>query len=324
MRLPTALAAIALAALVLTATALAGTVSRSGGTLTFSAAPGETNNLTITFTQEDGSLGISDSGAPMSFDPSAGCTGDASGGGCPGAGVSLVSINLGDGDDHYVGLFPINQNLSGGDGNDTIEAGYNASPPDSKAHGTIDGGPGDDKITSTGSGFTLVGGPGNDSVFANFSDKVDCSGGGSDTIARQLGGETPKTINQALIGCGSGPKVSLTIPRITVRSLLKKGFHFSATCDRPCALFWKFQPLVGGVCHNSRCYGTGRPRQDPANPNLWTLTPGSQSLAGNVSGPSTRKATSHHRGALKVRLSLTAFDQFSAGRIVTRTFKLKH
>src|SRR5947207_10100163 len=245
MRLPTALAATTLAVLVLTATALAGTVSRSGGTLTFAAAPGETNNVSARVLQEDSSIEISDSGAPLTFDPS--CVGSASSVECPGSGVTLVNIGLGDGDDNYTGRFPTNVHVTGGDGNDTIQAAFSGDPNDTSPHGTLEGGPGNDKIESDGGPFTLIGGPGDDSIVANFGDKIDCSGAGNDQVARQLGA-FDKTVNNALINCGSGPNMSLKLPRTSVRSMLKKkSYHFSTTCDRACAIYWSFEPLSPGI-----------------------------------------------------------------------------
>jgi hypothetical protein len=308
---------------VLASSALADTVSRSGGTLSFTAAPGQANNLSVTGSDEDGSIGFSDSGAPLSFDPSAGCSGDESGGACPGSGVNLISIDLGDGNDQYAADLPIDQNVSGGDGNDTLRVGYPFDPNAKGPHGRIDGGPGDDFLSSSGSGFTLVGGPGNDSVFANFSDKIDCAGGGDDRIARQIAAPTPKTINKGLIGCGSGPNVSAKLPRASVGKLLTKGYRFSIACDRPCAIYWGLSP-IGPICHNTRCFGRGSPTVDPDNHVTWTLVSGRQSFSVRVVGSATRKATRRHRGALKMRLVIDAFDQYGAGRAVTRFFKMRH
>ncbi len=309
--------------LVLATSAPAGTVSRSGGTLSFTAAAGEANNISLSRSDEDGSIGFLDSGAPLSYDPSAGCSGDEAGGACPGSGVSLVSVSLGDGNDQYAADLPINQNVTGGDGNDTIRVGYPFDPNARGPHGRIDGGPGDDLLSSSGSGFTLVGGLGSDAVFGNFSDKIDCAGGGDDRIARQIGTPTPKTINKGMIGCGSGPRVSAKLPRGSVGKLLKKGYRFSVTCDRPCAVFWGLGPIAP-ICHNTKCYGGGSPTEDSTNHLTWTLVSGPQSFSVKVVGRATRKATRRHRGALKLGLVVDAYDQFGAGRVLRRIVKLRH
>src|SRR3954453_6917840 len=90
-------ALLAVAALVLQAPpALAGTVSVTGGVLTFQAAPGEVNDAAVQFVPDDNEYLVRDS-APVSTGP--GCASKDFGIRCPAAGVTTVELDLGDGDD---------------------------------------------------------------------------------------------------------------------------------------------------------------------------------------------------------------------------------
>src|SRR5689334_1765094 len=70
----------------------------AGGTLTFTAAPGEANRMTIT--QGDGKLTVTDAGAPLT--PSGSCTTTGDSVTCsfpPLAAPARIESSLGDGDD---------------------------------------------------------------------------------------------------------------------------------------------------------------------------------------------------------------------------------
>src|SRR5256885_537127 len=79
--------------------AVASTFAKSGSTLVFTAAPGETNDVQISHAQ-DGTYALSDADR-ATFDPSTGC-------------------DLGDGDDTYIASGPVSQTVHGGDGNDKV------------------------------------------------------------------------------------------------------------------------------------------------------------------------------------------------------------
>lgn len=133
-------------AFVLSAPAQAGTVDATEGVV-FTAAPGETNNLTIT--RELDSVIVADSGAPLtvlgdciSIDPNTAS--------CP-AGGSLVAL-LGDGDDE-ADVNVLGSLVVGGEGADTVTA-----------WGRVRGGSGNDTLATHPLGGTLNGGEGNDTL----------------------------------------------------------------------------------------------------------------------------------------------------------------
>jgi RTX calcium-binding nonapeptide repeat (4 copies) len=149
------------------AAAHAGTLSMSGTTITYQAAPGEANFVTVNW----GNVG-----APADFIPSLDdhaditaippCTYDvALGGRCESAGSNPTFIvHLGDGNDiagssndhsagHHVELY-------GEDGDDDLESDASSD--------LLDGGPGNDELTAdedeAGPGDVIVGGPGEDTL----------------------------------------------------------------------------------------------------------------------------------------------------------------
>jgi hypothetical protein len=126
----------------------ASTAVINGSTLSYNADAGEANNVKITSASPD-SYTITDTGA-AAITPDAGCTTvSATEVTCSTAGVTLVAVAAADGDDTVVLTAPVNSQLIGGDGNDSLT-----------------GGPGDDVIN------------GRDGV----SDQIDC-GPGTDTAA---------------------------------------------------------------------------------------------------------------------------------------------
>src|SRR3954454_4433829 len=99
--------------------AFAGSVSISAGTLTVTAAPGETNRTNVAFADDRNEYIVSDS-VPLSA--GAGCTQSGRGVTCPGSGIAAVLIDLGDGDDQgdaAGGPAPIT--MHGGPGNDELD-----------------------------------------------------------------------------------------------------------------------------------------------------------------------------------------------------------
>jgi hypothetical protein len=155
-----------LLALVLAPPASAGTIAVSGTTITFQAAPGEENFVTVNW----GNLAADDTFIPVLTDHpavtlGAGCEEDASGVRCPSAGTNpLFVVRLGDGKDfaqsindraagHAVQLY-------GEDGDDTLDSDASSD--------LLDGGAGNDMLSpddnDAGPGDKVVGGPGSDTL----------------------------------------------------------------------------------------------------------------------------------------------------------------
>ena len=147
------------------ASASAATLVKSSSTLTYTAAAGETNQVTFTVTGRSRSPGTP-SGVPVDDDPitPTGCT--PSGGGYSCTGITRVVIDTGDGDDTVDadGISAVAQ-ISGGAGNDTLDAGAGAD--------TLTGGDGDD---------SLDGGAGNDILDAGAGDDDLNGGTGTDKL----------------------------------------------------------------------------------------------------------------------------------------------
>ena len=153
-----ALIAAAAAALALPAGASAATVSAADGTLSFTAASGEANNLTVSLA--NGSVRFDDTGvAAMTGGPGCSPKG-AQRVECAAAGATSVTVDLGDGPDRLTGQLGLPFRVYGGLGNDTI-----ATPVGDDA---VDGGSGADTI-DTGWGDDVVdGGEGPDSIGGGY------------------------------------------------------------------------------------------------------------------------------------------------------------
>ncbi|HEY1596409.1 MAG TPA: hypothetical protein VGF74_13510, partial [Thermoleophilaceae bacterium] len=127
------------------APAAASTVQLDGPTLTYDAAPGESNRLTIA--GSGGSLTVTDTGATVTAGP--GCSSISSTkASCPAAGVSAMA-------------------LSTGDMNDTASASSLSIPT------TFSDGPGNDTMTGGGAVDTFIAGTGSDTYHG---------GGGQDIV----------------------------------------------------------------------------------------------------------------------------------------------
>lgn len=160
-----ALLALALAP----ASAHAAQVSVSNGTLTYDAAPGETNtpalgSLSGRFYVRDATANLAVSGP--------GCSeSDAHTVSCPDTAVSRLVIDAGEGNDFIDLSFSFRSvpaTLNGGAGNDTIKGGPGAE--------TLDGGSGDDALRGNGGADVLRGGDGVDTAsYAGRSTGVDVS-----------------------------------------------------------------------------------------------------------------------------------------------------
>lgn len=152
MRALTCLLAL-VALLVLAPSALAATVTASGGTMTYTAADGTAND--VTFTQTGATVRVTRNAGDT--DPAltaqSGCT-QISPTQVDCTSVTALSANAKDGDDQLVGdTLTIPMTLVGGTGNDVLVSGSGADH--------LDGGADDD---------TLTGGPGNDTVSGGAGD----------------------------------------------------------------------------------------------------------------------------------------------------------
>jgi hypothetical protein len=149
-------AALALLALA-PASADAAQVTLSGGTLTYQAAPGETNapslgSVLSRFYVKDPSATLSLAGTGCSET-------DAQTVSCPDAGVTRLVVDTGDGNDTIdlsLNWSTLPAELNGGAGNDTIKGGPGTD--------VISGGSGDDTLRGNGGADAIGGGDGTDTV----------------------------------------------------------------------------------------------------------------------------------------------------------------
>jgi Ca2+-binding RTX toxin-like protein len=191
------LALAALLACAISAPAQAGTVDATDGVV-FTAAPGETNNLTIT--QSGNSFTIVDNWPLTALGPcsstdmfTAVCTTTA----------EAVAARLGDLDDSAVIVVVYTPRVRGGDGADTITTsaelpyfsednsvkggpGNDVLANEGEAGSIINAGAGDDKVSTRAFGDIIDGGAGNDLVDARKGDASEGRGGPGDD--RLLGG----------------------------------------------------------------------------------------------------------------------------------------
>jgi hypothetical protein len=165
-------AAVALGAV--PATAHAATASYAKGTITFTAAKGEANNLTVA--PFGLTLKLTDTGtagpakAPIVLTAGPGCWHTASNTAlCP-VGATLLQAGLGDGNDSfYASLVSTPLDVTGGPGDDTLTGGTGADH--------LDGGPGNDTFEAVdGAIDTITCGTETDSGNADSADVVaaDC------------------------------------------------------------------------------------------------------------------------------------------------------
>ncbi|MFC9294465.1 hypothetical protein ACFTWH_25000 [Streptomyces sp. NPDC057011] len=136
-------------------------VSRSGGTVSFSALPGETN--TVTFEIVGTSFQVSDATANLT--PGPGCIRvDAHTATCGGANVTRIQASLGDRNDIATNKTSAPSDMDGGAGWDQLFGGSRndrLSDPDGWGGGpvdrtTFDGQGGDDTIVSRNGGFDRI------------------------------------------------------------------------------------------------------------------------------------------------------------------------
>ena len=195
-RVFTVLAAACASVAVAAPVASAATIGYDGGTLVLRAAPGERNVVVVDST--DGQITFTDD-PPLSYpadhcsrldvDYPVACDMPAAG----------VLIDLGDGNDQASFGFEIPTALrfeiDGGPGNDILKG-----PRNGIGSATLDGGDGDDQLTSEEAADTLLGGPGNDALVGGAGADVLRGGDGND----KLRGDDPSGAYPDLLDGGAG------------------------------------------------------------------------------------------------------------------------
>src|SRR3954452_5309372 len=292
-------ALLAVSALALQApAAFAGTASVEGGTLSFRAAPGEVNDFALGFFDDDQAYRLSDRTGPVTAGP--GCTQESSGALCPGAGVTAVAIDLGDGDDMGSaagGPPPIT--MHGGPGNDVLSG-----------LGTLAGDEGDDYLVA-GAGHhedVFIGGPGHDQIEAYNSDTIDCQGDFDDVIKFS---HRPKLVN-----CPGPPALAVSVSHVSVKKFLAGKMKIAIACSPACAhrFFLKITPPLRRYMHHAGDNIEARPiaLDDSGFLKLATTV----KTNAFVSGSSTAHALSHlHR--FKLQLVVEAYSGQNVGTTKT-------
>lgn len=168
----------AVCALLAPSAALASSAGVTDGVLTYEAAGGEVNQVTLG--HYNGDYTINDGGAIISAGP--GCRTTQGGHEAVCSGVTAIVVKLGDQPDSAVSQLLLTRvTIDGGDGGDTLTGGL---PSD-----TLLGGAGDDTLRGGWGGDTIDAGNGTDTVDAGVgSDKIFVRDGAVDTVT--CGSET--------------------------------------------------------------------------------------------------------------------------------------
>ena len=149
------------------------TAGVAAGVLEFDAAAGVANRLTAF--QAAGVRGVRDTQAPI--DAGAGCTQTLTNEvRCAAAGITSLDLSTGDLVDVVMSTTATDAVVDGGTGNDRITT--------RGGEDTLIGGGGGDRLTGGDGADTLSGGAGNDRIFAadGFIDVINCGGGANDQV----------------------------------------------------------------------------------------------------------------------------------------------
>jgi Ca2+-binding RTX toxin-like protein len=266
--------------------AFAGTASVVGGTLTYAAAPGEVNQFVISYRDSDGSYTIGDVAAVAG----SGCSNEDYGGiVCPGAAVTAVAIDLGDGaDTGSAGPVPVPLVMHGGPGDDQLDG-----------VGTLIGDDGNDYLLGREGHATLTGGPGLDQIEAQRDDTIDCQGGEDDVVKPFAKPE--------LENCPAAPGLKVTTNHVSVKQFLAGKLRITIHCSIRCAyrFFLIAPPALKRYVHHGGGNIEARPiTLDDAG--FLKLGPTTQKTTAFVNGASTAHALSRlHR--FRVNLKVQAY-----------------
>lgn len=334
MRLALAILAVALA---VPAAASAGTVSRSGAVLLYTAGAGERNGVTVEAASAtivlitDGGAGVDIADGSNCFpidlsNPRAGaqCTVDAN---------TSIATQLGNGDDRYLGeeglLLP--ELVGGGTGDDTIGTSDGDDGIDGgEGNDKLDGGPGNDTILGASGNDLLRGGAGTDRIDGGSgTDKLDGrTGGGNDTIDCSAGLDDAVIRSQRdeLIECGPAPRASLRVPRQRVSAFFDDdGFNFTVNCARACAVRWEILPRDRStrrrIHDRFRRLDREEPRRD-ADGFPRYLDAGANEFDARPNGRTTRRDIAAAR-LLRLRLVVTVIDRNSLEITLTRALTIR-
>ena len=174
---------------IMAAAASAGTLSASGGVVTYNAKGGEANRVTVTQSVLNGndSITVKDGGAKVTA--GAGCTGSPVH--CDLGKLTKVVVNLGNKDDTLDAMgVQVKMSIDAGSGDDTIDAGSGADSID--GHSGVDfihGHEGNDTIHGNDGKDHLFGEDGNDKLFGDGNDDHLTGGADNDTLDGGDGGD---------------------------------------------------------------------------------------------------------------------------------------
>ena len=182
MRLAAALTSLLLFALA-PATAHAASAAIDRGTLRITATPGEYNAVTVA--PSGTALTVTDTGAPLTL--GLGCIPQATAAICTGA--TRLEVDLADGDDNFTLSADLQADLQGGTGDDSItSAGAADALNGGPGFDILSGGEGDDSIDGSTGGDSAYGGGGDDSIVLRdrLTDTAACGAGRDDVRAEVL------------------------------------------------------------------------------------------------------------------------------------------
>ena len=173
--------------LVVPSSAHAATAASEDGVVRVVAAPGERNAIQVELAAAlDGSLAVSDAGAPLQA--GAGCGMDPLRGAVVCPGPRRIEIVAGDGDDQLVVAAPVPARLRGGQGDDTLSGGARGDRIDAgSGDDSLSGGSGNDRLLGRTGRDSAAGGRGNDAIVVRDRkhDAVDC-GRGRDHVRAEV------------------------------------------------------------------------------------------------------------------------------------------
>jgi hypothetical protein len=246
----------------------------------------------------------------VTADPSSGCATSGPRLSCPSAGVTAVSVQLGDGNDQLSAGLDVPVSIDAGDGDDVVKSG--------RADDLIQGGNGNDSLFGFEGSDRYVGGAGDDTIDAvgGGTDTLDCTGGGLDKVQRD---ELDKLANCA----GPGATLSASAPKL--KKFVKSGLRVTVNCPEPCAIAWQ---LVAAdrrtrkpIRRNSGILSRGIYRLDPDG--FPILGPaGSHPFTATALGKATKKGLGKLSKA-RVKLTVVVIGSNSAQQTLTKTLTLK-
>jgi hypothetical protein len=317
----------------------AATASVVGSTLTFVAAPGESNTVGIAYDATLHVYKITDSTGRVTGGSGCGAVDQEID--CEDQGIQIIVINLRDGNDKWLGGdINITPSVDGGEGDDQLGGlGFlNGGPGNDTLKGldggsSLDGGDGNDLLVGGDGNDIVDGGPGDDLLIGNDGDdrltggtgldRVDASGDGAKTVDCQ--GRDDEIIQEGIDltrqGCTGAPTIKLATTRVKPKGLLAGGMPFTVTCDKPCAVAWELR--VAGdlrkLVHHSGAWIDRRLLHTDRDGFIDPLG-GAQRFTAGVVGNATKKGLKRLK-SFEVTLVVRAVSR--SGKVANRTKSLK-